>query len=181
MATIEMEINGKPVDVDLDDLLVITDVGNDMDMVAAQMSFWASLHAEAEAEKIKVDTYYRNWRAKVGQKLLETDPKLAEWKVRQLIESHRNFEALKEAISRAAHNTTVTRGIYESLRTKANMLQSKGAMMRAELDATGMSTPTSDKKRSPRAAAKDRDRADKVDHMRSMGLGKKKSKKKKAK
>lgn len=178
MDTIEMMVNGKMVDVDWEELLTITNISADMDKVAAQMSFWASLHAEAEVEKIKVDTYYRNWRAKAGQRLLESDPKLAEWKVRQAIESQNKFGVLKEAIAKASHNTTVTRGIYESLRTKANMLQSKGAMMRAELDATGMSTPTSAKSTSSQAAAKKQDRATKVEAMKGLGLGKKHKKKK---
>lgn len=178
MGTIEMMVNGRVIDVDLDDLLMITDISADMNMVAAQMSFWANLHAEAEAEKIKVDAHYRNWRAKVGQKLLQSDAKLAEWKVRQLIDAQPKFEVLKEAIARAAFNVTNTKGIYESLRTKASMLQSKGAMMRSELDATNMSTPTKEKTRSKES---DQERAGKVNHMKGLKLGKKKSSKKQAK
>lgn len=176
MGTTELTINGKVIDVDLDDLLVIKNVSSDMDRVAAHMSFWATVNAEAESEKVRVDTYYRKWRAKTGQALLKSDPKLAEWKVRQLVDAQPKFDALKEAIARSVSNATVTRGIYESLRTKANMLQSKGAMMRAELDATGMHTPSSSKQ-SGRAAVKEQDRAGKVTKMKGLKLKKPKAKK----
>jgi hypothetical protein len=140
MKPIDLSINGETVTVDTDSLLVINDVGGDMDVVAAQMGYWATLHASAERERVQADAYYRQWRAESGKALLDEDPKLAEWKVKQLIEENKTFKTLKSALSEAVRNVTIAKGLYDALKTKANMLQSKGAMMRAELDATSMST-----------------------------------------
>lgn len=150
MKKVEMTINGEAIKVDVDDVLEISDLDSDMSTVAAQMGYWASLNASAERERVQADSFYRQWRAESGKRLIEKDPKLAEWKVRQEIEAADAFKKLKNALAEAVRNTTITRGIYEALRTKASMLQSRGAMMRAELDATGMKTlsdtPTKPKK-----------------------------------
>ena len=141
---IELKVNGKTFKADLEKELKITDVNKDMDVVASKMAYWASINANAEAEKITTDTYYRRWRAEIGKKILSKDPKMSEWKVKQEIENDVHFETLKTGLSIAVRNVALARGVYESLKTKASMLQSKGAMMRAEIDYTDMSTPEKD-------------------------------------
>ena len=144
---VKLIVNGVKIEIDTDDLLIISDVNTDMSQVSAQMAYYSSIHAAAEEERVQMDTVYRKWRAHTGLKILEKDPKAAEWKVRQMVEAEPQFEKLKYALARAVHNTTLTRGIYESLKIKAQMLQSKGAMLRAELDSTGMTTPEKSSKR----------------------------------
>jgi hypothetical protein len=137
---IEMEVDGKPVEINLDEQMVIHDISSEMDQVAAQMSYWGEVWANAEAEAELADSYYRKWRAETGQKILAANDKAAEWKVRQDIEADPQFYKLKSAIAKSTHNTTMAKVIYESFKVKASILQSKGAMMRAELDSTGMTT-----------------------------------------
>jgi len=144
---VKLMVDGQEISVDLEKELTIVDVGVDMDQVASKMAYWAALWAAAEGERVKTDAFYRNWRANMGQELLAADPKLSEWKVKQRIEADAYFSKIKEAIAKATYNSTLTKSVYDSFRIKANALQSKGAMMRAELDATGMTTPGKPKKR----------------------------------
>lgn len=136
---VEVVVMGETVLIDHDDA-TIKDIDQDMDRVAAQMSRIAELWAAAEEEEISADAHYRAWRATQGEGLLQRDEKLAEWKVRQKIEASPKFTAIKDRLAKAARNVTVLKGHFESLKVKASLLQSKGAMRRAELDSTGMST-----------------------------------------
>ena len=161
---VKIKVDGLPVEANLDEELEIDDVSTDMDKVAAQMAYWGAIWAAAQGEQEAADAYYRQWRANKGKALLESDGKLAEWKTRQEIEADPKFMKIKQGLATAIRNATLCRAIYESFRTKANMLQSKGAMMRSELDATGMHTKRSttkrggeldDKRASNKAAMKD--------------------------
>jgi len=136
---IKIKVDGVNITIDLDSELEIADM-SDMDKVAAQMAYWGSIWAAAASESERVDATYRTWRAKAGEAALANDPKLSEWKVKQAIEGDDTFMKFKKAQGEAQRNVILTKGVFESFRIKANMLQSKGAMKRSELDATGMST-----------------------------------------
>jgi hypothetical protein len=140
---VKLKINGENISVDLQELLEIVDISGDMNKVAALMGRWGALCAEAESEKMLVDMHYRKWRAEITQSIMEAEPKLAEWKVRSKIEASSDFEKIKIAIAQSIKNYSTARYIYGSLLEKAHMLQSKGAMMRFELDSTSMTTKTS--------------------------------------
>lgn len=140
---IEIKVNGKKFSIDLEQALCIVDISMDMDNVASQMAFWGGVWASAEQEAAESDAYYRRWRASEGREIINGDTKLSEWKVRQIIESSDEFHKIKRGISKAQENVIVAKTIYEAFRVKANMLQSKGAMMRAELDSTSMRTSPS--------------------------------------
>jgi hypothetical protein len=170
---IEIKVDGQPVKGDVDELLEIGDVSEDMDKVAAQMAYWGAVWASAESEKEQADSYYRQWRANKGKELLEANDKLAEWKTRQEIESDPKFMKIKQGLATAIRNATLCRALYESFRTKANILQSKGAMMRAELDATGMHTKGDDKPKTRRQAELKEKRAANKAAMREIFKGKK--------
>ena len=173
MAIIELVVDGDKHEIDTEELLVIEDVSTDMSRVAAEMAYYSAIHAAAEEERVQMDTYYRKWRAVKGQDILNKDAKLAEWKVRQIIESDPKFDQLKAAMALSVHNTTLTRGIYEALKTKAQMLQSKGAMLRAELDSTGMSTPSESPRAKRKRAESEAEAEDKMEAMRRANKKKK--------
>ena len=144
---VELVVNGDKVKVDLEETLSIQDISRDMNQVAAQMSYWGSIWAAADEEQQRADAYYRKWRAETGQRILSANEKAAEWKVRQDIESDETFLKLKSSLAQASRNVTLAKSIFEAFKIKANMLQSKGAMARAELDSTGMTTKVETKKR----------------------------------
>lgn len=164
----KIKVDGQDVIVDLQSQLGIVDVSKDMDKVAAKMSYWASVWSAAAEEQIRVDGQYRAWRAKAGEVALQREPKLAEWKVKQAIEGDATFLKFKDAQGKAARNVILTKGVFESFKVKGSQLQSKGAMQRSELDATGMNTRRQRPNRVEdseaqsamrRANAKNRDRA----------------------
>lgn len=144
---IKIKVEGVELEFDRNEELIIDDLSSDQTRVASQMSYWGALTASAESEKIRADAYYRSWRAKIGKQILKKDPKLAEWKIKQIIESDEDFIKLKNSLAQATFNVVTCKSNFESFRTKAAQLQSRGAMMRAELDATGMTTKKEDKKR----------------------------------
>ena len=132
-------VDGKELEIDLEDEFYIDDLDNSMNTIASKIAFWGSVLASAEEEKVRVDAYYRRWRAQHGEKLLESDPKLAEWKVKQKTDSMEQFLVLKEGIAKSTKNALLAKAFFEAFCRKSNMLQSKGAMLRHELNADNMS------------------------------------------
>ena len=61
------------------------------------------------------------------------------------VEADDKFLKYKEAMARAAENVTLAKAVFNSFDKKSNQLQSKGARMRAEMGATGMTTPETPK------------------------------------
>jgi len=140
-------VNGEEVTMDVRVDLFVGDLSGDMDKVAAQMGFWGNVWAAAIQERDDADAHYRAWRARTTGEILKADPKLAEWKVKSKIEAHPNFLKYKHATAIAEGNVIQCKATFESLDKKSNQLQSKGAMSRSELDATGMTTPEKPRRR----------------------------------
>lgn len=136
-----IKVNGVEVSLDTDVDLGVGDLTGDMDSVAAQMGFWGSVWSAAVQEIGDADAHYRHWRAQKANEVLKADPKLPEWKVRNRIESDPKFLVYKHALAVADNHVTLAKATFMSFDKKSNQLQSKGAMSRSELDATGMSTP----------------------------------------
>ena len=162
----ELAVMGESVTLDRAQL-VIGDIDQEMDSVAAQMSYFGELWAQAEQEDIAADAHYRAWRAAKGEELLQANEKLAEWKVAQAIESSPKFATIKDRLALGRRNVIALRAHYEAFRTKASILQSKGAMKRAEFEATGMST-----RREGRAGALEAARDDRTATVRATFKGK---------
>lgn len=142
---IDIVVNGEFVKANVADELEISDISSDMDKVASQIAYWGNIWAEADKEEQTAKAYYRNWKAITGNKFVEDNEKLAEWKVRQQLEALDEFRTIKEGLARASKNVLLAKSVYEAFKAKANILQSKGAMMRAELDSTSMKTKDSKK------------------------------------
>jgi len=116
-------------------------LSEEMDRVAAQLGYWGAVLAAAAGELKKVDAWYRKFRADVTNECLAGDPKMAEWKVKARIEGTKGFLEWKEAIALAERNMRLCEAMVRAYDKKANQLQSKGAKMRTELNAQGMTTP----------------------------------------
>lgn len=138
----KIKVLGEKIVVDVDEELDIVDINNDMAQVASKIAYWGAIWASAEGELISSEAFYRNWRAKLGKTLSAADSKMTEWKIKQEIESDPTFLKIKQGMAQAQKNVTTAKMMCEAFRSKASMLQSKGAMQRAELDATSMRTPS---------------------------------------
>lgn len=139
--TASLVVDGSPVSSP-DSELEIGDISADMTMVPAQVAYWGAVWAAAEEEKMLADAAYRQWRANLSNKILERDPRLAEWKVKSLVESDEKFVSLKAALAKAENNVFLARTRHESFKVKAATLQSRGAIDRAGLSSI-VSTPKS--------------------------------------
>lgn len=166
-------------------LPISSDISKEMDSVAAEMAYWSSVLAEAEAEQIMVDSWYRKFRAEMKEAILKKDPKLADWKINAKIESSKGFLQHKKAISQAQKNVSLCAGMVKAFAVKANILPSKGAHMRSEVGAQGMRTP---KETGWDLSGRGSDNDDDNDHtdkkiarMEKINSERKKKKKKKAK
>ncbi len=138
---LEISVSGTKVTVDSSELTIV-EISEAMDTVAARMAYWGSVYAEAEAELERADHSYRNWRANHAKLVAQRSDKPPEWKVTAEIEAEPLFLKFKEGIARGTRNVTLLKAIYEAFKVKASLLQSKGAILRAELEATGMHTKT---------------------------------------
>ncbi len=145
-----MMVNGNEVVLNIDVDLQIGALSGDMDKVAAQMGFWASVWAAAIRESDEADAHYRHWRGRMVSRILDSEPKLAEYKVNAQINAMPEFLKWKAGQAAAAEHVVLAKGMFESLHMKSNQLQSKGAMSRSELDATGLHTPAEPSKRPKR-------------------------------
>lgn len=141
---IETVLGGKQIQLDVDQEPTIQDLSDDMDRVAAQIAFWGELWGAAEGERVMADARYRAWAAQLAMKLQKMDG-MSEWKVKARIEADPGFIKCKEAIAKTTRDATVMRAVFDAFKSKASMLQSKGARARAELEATGMATRSVEK------------------------------------
>lgn len=137
---VNFKVDGKLVTLDFAEDLGIFDLNKEQKEIAGKMAYWGAVWGSAEGEKIKTEAQYRRWRAELTTRILEKDPKLAEWKVRSLIESDDKFLMYKEAISRAEEQVITCRSLFDSYKKKANQLQSQGAFERASFNATKIRT-----------------------------------------
>jgi hypothetical protein len=141
----KIKVAGTAIDVlilgDGSELAISENLSDDMDRVSAQLAYWGSVLAEASAEKVQVDAFYRRFRASCAEAVLQRDPKAAEWKVKNAIEATDGFIQHKNAIAMAERNVGILEAMVRAFDKKANQLQSKGARVRSELNATGMTTP----------------------------------------
>jgi hypothetical protein len=140
-----IKVQGTVVDVYIigegAELPIGADLSDDMDRVSAQLAYWGAVAAEAQAELTQVDAWYRRYRAETAQAVLAKDPKASEWKVRNAVEASDGFIKHKDAIALAEKNLGLCEAMVRAFDKKANQLQSKGARVRSELNAQGMTTP----------------------------------------
>lgn len=118
----------------------ITDLDEDMDRVASQIAHWGRVLGLSIAEEEMADALYRQWRARFGEDLNNADPKLSEWKVKQSIEASEHFTRYKQAIAATKGNRASLEKLLKALEEKSQIMRSKGANRRAEMEATGLHT-----------------------------------------
>lgn len=161
---VDMKVMGVQVVLDTRAALSIGDINEDMTRVSAEVGFWITVAASAREEAIQADSFYRQWRARKVKELLRLDPKMAEWKVKAEVEADPKFLELKNAIAKAEAQDVLAAGIVDAFDGKRASLQSRGAMMREGLAATGVTTPK--EPRPKRARVVDEDEASDEDSPR---------------
>src|SRR5690606_17457050 len=81
------------------DELYVLNLDLDNDAMVDEMHRHSDRAAVLNALVMMKEAEYRHWRATKGQEILAADPKLAEWKVSQQIESDDEFIERKQDIT----------------------------------------------------------------------------------
>jgi hypothetical protein len=139
--TVEVATPKGWVEKDVTDELLITDIGGDMDRVAAQISYYGAQAGSATELVSKLDGQFKSWKANTAQEILKAEPKMAEWKTKAIVEGRDEYITFVNKIAAAQRNADALWSVYAGFKAKANMLQSRGAMARDEMGAMGMTTP----------------------------------------
>ena len=137
----EFVVDGKTVVFDIDKDFNVDDIDEGMRRVAAEIAWASSVYAAAKHEDKMVTAFYRSMKAKRAATALLDDPKMAQWKITVSVEASDEFLEYKAKQAEAGRNVDELYGIVESLKVKASILQSRGAMSRAAFEATDMGTP----------------------------------------
>jgi hypothetical protein len=142
--TIEVDGQSVVVDCSPDSDLWINDLTSDMARVAALIAYWASVRASATKERRLCDAAYRSWKARAKLAVITSAPKLAEWKVAAQVESEPKFLEFQAALATADSNVELCGDMVTAFCKKANVLQSRGATARQELERQGLTTRADD-------------------------------------
>lgn len=130
-------VSGETVDLDHSDL-EINDIDETQRKTSSMIAYWASVYGSAEGERVSVDAFYRQWRAKAAEAILKADPKLSEWKVRNKIEASDDFLKIKTLLAKAIDNAITAKGVFEGWNKRSNLSQSVGASKRETMKKTGV-------------------------------------------
>lgn len=90
-----------------------------MSHVFAKMEKAVETLVNAERELMEAEADYRNWRANEGMRLLQEDPKLAEWKVSHAIESNTDYLDHQRRLAKAKADYTAAASHFEALKIMA--------------------------------------------------------------
>lgn len=115
------KVDDREVSVTDQDLVI---KNTDVSKSASDIAYWGEVVAALKRFLNLHLAEYRNWRAKSIDKILETDPKLAEWKTKVKIESTSGFMKYKKAIAEAQEQYDTASGIFEAMVTRASSKQS---------------------------------------------------------
>jgi hypothetical protein len=138
----DVKLEGQSFTINTKEICQITDVGGDMTKVSAQIAFYGKLVGAAEKTRDRLDAAYRSWKSNRMVETMAQDPKLAEWKVKAIVEAKPEFAEFKAKHAEASSWVTSLYWLCRALSHKAEILRSLGATQRSEADATGMTTRT---------------------------------------
>jgi hypothetical protein len=117
------------------------ELDSDMKVLPGRLAWFGRLAGIVRGEVTKADAAYRRWRAVYTNQILEADSKVAEWKMKAAIESHPDFIAHKNRLAELEEMQETLFRVLKALETKGDLMQSRGANIRAELERLGMNTP----------------------------------------
>lgn len=132
---IELPGLGKLV-LDIDADASITDLDEDMDQAAPLVAWYGRMTAAARQEVDRWEDVVKQTRAMKLKGLTEYDPKLAEWKAKAEMEADTHIAELQTHVRRAWYVANTLSAAYEAMKVKADILRSKSAMHRSELERT---------------------------------------------
>ena len=116
--------------------VAIQDLDMDMAQIAPLVSWYGRLLAAARQEVDHLEACVRLAKAQKRKGLFDYDPKIAEWKANAEVESDVVIAELLVSARRAWYVANTLSAAFDALKIKADILRSKSAMARAELERT---------------------------------------------
>ena len=128
--------------LDIDGDASIVDLDEDMNQAAPLVAWYGRLTAAARQEVDRLEAKVKQARAMKLKGLSEYDPKLAEWKAKAEMEADEGIHGMMGLLARAWYVANTLSAAFEAMKVKADILRSKQAMARAELERTVGPVPT---------------------------------------
>lgn len=117
------------------------DLNEDMESIAGTIAWYTQVLAAARKHCDLVEAGYRAWQAKQLKEYIDDDPKVAEWKAKSALNQEPAFMEWKAKQADAWELVNRLDGAVRALTIKADMLRSRGAMIRTEITHLDRSLP----------------------------------------
>ena len=124
MPVVTVVIGGESHSIDLEESLHIHNADAERHTVAADMAWWGTLAAAAEAHVERLAAAAASYRNKAIVRLLEIDAKTSEWRCKAAAESQDEYLELQNAIADAGEIAKKASTIHWALIRKMDMLRS---------------------------------------------------------
>ncbi len=98
---VTVKIGGESHSIDLDDVLRIHNADEQRHNVAADMAWWGTIAAAAEAQVARLTAAAASWHADALVKCLQVDDKMSEWKAKANATSHTEYARMQLDIANA--------------------------------------------------------------------------------
>lgn len=103
--------------------LEIQDAETERHQVAADVAWWGSVAASAQARMESLEAVATQWRAAALQKCLQVDEKMAEWKAKSAADSHQEYLKIQNDIVHAREQLNKAQAVHWALIRKSDMLR----------------------------------------------------------
>lgn len=125
------------VHLSLLDLEISGDLDTEASEVAGRIGLVGELLADVTAAFETADAEYRNWRGRKAGAVLESDPKMAEWKVKADIDADAEFTTRKAELANYEGDLEFLRAYYDALKIKSQMVSARVSLVRGQLGSEG--------------------------------------------
>ena len=139
--TLIIEVDGREVTLDIEADTASVNLDEDMVEIAPQIAWYGRLLAAARHRTDLIESNIKRYKAIATQDIQsKAGGKLAEWKVRAEVDALPALNDLRQELAQAWEVANRLDSASNALKVKAEMLRSRGAMMRAEWGSTSMVT-----------------------------------------
>lgn len=118
-----IKLKDKEVEIELSDFEV-TDIQKELKTLPEKIFEIGKLLAHSIHEKIHVDSYFEQWKALNGKKIIEKKKyeKLPEWRLNQKLINLSEYDKLKQAQRSASEVVNILQSAYDALKIKSKHL-----------------------------------------------------------
>jgi len=134
-------IEGQRHTLDVKGATASVDIDEDMENIAGLIGWYTQVLAAAREHSDMIEAGYRAWQAEQLLEYIQDEPRLAEWKAKAALNAEPSFLSWKTRQAVAWKLVNRLSGAVKALEVKADMLRSRGAMMRTEINHLDRSLP----------------------------------------